>query len=161
MTGADRVDLLHRLTTNDLTRLVPGSGIQTVLLTEKARILDVLTVLQDEDRCYLLGSPETSAQTIQWLRKYVIMDDVKLQNRTSTVHAIEICGPRAADTVIQLTGLDVSVWATGQWQHCRIESGNVIVVRVPSISEVSYWLCLLYTSPSPRDGLLSRMPSSA
>ena len=24
-----------------------------------------------------------------------------------------------------------------------------------------YHLCLLYTSPSPRDGLLSRMPSSA
>ena len=23
------------------------------------------------------------------------------------------------------------------------------------------WFCLLYTSPSPRDGLLSRMPSSA
>ena len=25
----------------------------------------------------------------------------------------------------------------------------------------SYYYCLLYTSPSPRDGLLSRMPSSA
>ena len=25
----------------------------------------------------------------------------------------------------------------------------------------SFWNCLLYTSPSPRDGLLSRMPSSA
>ena len=25
----------------------------------------------------------------------------------------------------------------------------------------SIWVCLLYTSPSPRDGLLSRMPSSA
>ena len=24
-----------------------------------------------------------------------------------------------------------------------------------------HWACLLYTSPSPRDGLLSRMPSSA
>ena len=24
-----------------------------------------------------------------------------------------------------------------------------------------FWVCLLYTSPSPRDGLLSRMPSSA
>ena len=24
-----------------------------------------------------------------------------------------------------------------------------------------HWVCLLYTSPSPRDGLLSRMPSSA
>ena len=24
-----------------------------------------------------------------------------------------------------------------------------------------HYICLLYTSPSPRDGLLSRMPSSA
>ena len=32
-----------------------------------------------------------------------------------------------------------------------------VVVPSPAISEV----CLLYTSPSPRDGLLSRMPSSA
>ena len=24
-----------------------------------------------------------------------------------------------------------------------------------------FWICLLYTSPNPRDGLLSRMPSSA
>ena len=28
-------------------------------------------------------------------------------------------------------------------------------------SEVMIYTCLLYTSPSPRDGLLSRMPSSA
>ena len=32
----------------------------------------------------------------------------------------------------------------------------------PNIEEVeSSNVCLLYTSPSPRDGLLSRMPSSA
>ena len=28
-------------------------------------------------------------------------------------------------------------------------------------NSISIWTCLLYTSPSPRDGLLSRMPSSA
>ena len=32
---------------------------------------------------------------------------------------------------------------------------------VDSNKYVDYWICLLYTSPSPRDGLLSRMPSSA
>ena len=41
----------------------------------------------------------------------------------------------------------------------------------PSVSRVSHlwralaaearWVCLLYTSPSPRDATLSRMPSSA
>ena len=31
----------------------------------------------------------------------------------------------------------------------------------PGMSEEFNKVCLLYTSPSPRDGLLSRMPSSA
>ena len=30
-----------------------------------------------------------------------------------------------------------------------------------TLLEQRYYTCLLYTSPSPRDGLLSRMPSSA
>ena len=34
----------------------------------------------------------------------------------------------------------------------------VVEQHVPEDQE---WVCLLYTSPSPRDGLLSRMPSSA
>ena len=29
------------------------------------------------------------------------------------------------------------------------------------IDVTQYWVCLLYTSPSPRDATLSRMPSSA
>ena len=33
--------------------------------------------------------------------------------------------------------------------------------RLAGIELLSYSVCLLYTSPSPRDGLLSRMPSSA
>ena len=33
--------------------------------------------------------------------------------------------------------------------------------NVPSVRMVLLKDCLLYTSPSPRDGLLSRMPSSA
>ena len=32
---------------------------------------------------------------------------------------------------------------------------------LPIESAHDFYICLLYTSPSPRDGLLSRMPSSA
>ena len=34
-------------------------------------------------------------------------------------------------------------------------------VREGGPGDVSHWYCLLYTSPSPRDRSLSRMPSSA
>ena len=38
---------------------------------------------------------------------------------------------------------------------------SVVVSSVVGILVVTISSCLLYTSPSPRDGLLSRMPSSA
>ena len=40
----------------------------------------------------------------------------------------------------------------------RIEESDTIVLIAPIWN---FRICLLYTSPSPRDGLLSRMPSSA
>jgi hypothetical protein len=46
-----------------------------------------------------------------------------------------------------------------------IEDGDLINNFIKTVKEDikqgHYILCLLYTSPSPRDGLLSRMPSSA
>ena len=39
--------------------------------------------------------------------------------------------------------------------------GNMLGVRREGVTQAALKLCLLYTSPSPRDGLLSRMPSSA
>ena len=36
---------------------------------------------------------------------------------------------------------------------------DFIPLTTGSVAE--FYICLLYTSPSPRDGLLSRMPSSA
>ena len=40
---------------------------------------------------------------------------------------------------------------------------NCVMTKQPQFSSNTLWHrdCLLYTSPSPRDGLLSRMPSSA
>ena len=47
----------------------------------------------------------------------------------------------------------------------RVEDAFLGVFWIPLDDELSFAflgdICLLYTSPSPRDGLLSRMPSSA
>ena len=48
----------------------------------------------------------------------------------------------------------------------RTQDGGVVVAhwtasKVDGELEAKTYGCLLYTSPSPRDGLLSRMPSSA
>ena len=40
-------------------------------------------------------------------------------------------------------------------------NGELMKYITENISKDIRGICLLYTSPSPRDGLLSRMPSSA
>ena len=43
----------------------------------------------------------------------------------------------------------------------RKEKNSVTVFLINGVKLQGVITCLLYTSPSPRDGLLSRMPSSA
>ena len=43
----------------------------------------------------------------------------------------------------------------------RINSYDDLLAALKVIEKTANTCCLLYTSPSPRDGLLSRMPSSA
>ena len=56
----------------------------------------------------------------------------------------------------------------GDTVSIKFTSGEEIIARfisddgaVINIQRPMALVCLLYTSPSPRDGLLSRMPSSA
>lgn len=137
-TGADRIDLLHRLSTNDLNGLSAGQGKGTVLLTEKARIIDVLSLMQGADTTTIIGSKDTAQQIVTWLKKYIIMDDVRLKDITSTMEIIEICGPRAAGVVAELTSLDVAVLPLYHWRE--VPDTSITVMRMPSVVELSYWL---------------------
>ena len=51
----------------------------------------------------------------------------------------------------------VKVWNNEDWEKDR----EVLLPRLQAMRIRLFNSCLLYTSPSPRDGLLSRMPSSA
>ena len=47
------------------------------------------------------------------------------------------------------------------WTQVMSEGGALEGLKIAQIRGLISYICLLYTSPSPRDGLLSRMPSSA
>ena len=55
-------------------------------------------------------------------------------------------------------GIEISSRIVDEYPNCLIN--NQVSNGIPTRMALLY-LCLLYTSPSPRDGLLSRMPSSA
>ena len=71
-------------------------------------------------------------------------------------------GRELDDAILHLSFNDPEL---GTWVfHTEGNLSNVVVYEQFLIDQSNDWLardCLLYTSPSPRDGLLSRMPSSA
>ena len=64
--------------------------------------------------------------------------------------------------VVLETGDDVGgTWYWNRYPGARCDTESHAYSYYFSDELLKEWTCLLYTSPSPRDGLLSRMPSSA
>ena len=93
MTGADCLDLLHRLSTQDLAKLSPGHVAGTVLTSDKGRIVDLVTVVAMPDQLLLLTSPDNQQQVVQWLDKYTITEDSQLIDVTAESGLLAVFGP--------------------------------------------------------------------
>ena len=80
----------------------------------------------------------------------------KVQNwmrRIDHVHFVGIGGVGMGGIEEVMVNLGYSVSGSDMARNALVERLESLGARV--------FICLLYTSPSPRDGLLSRMPSSA
>ena len=107
MTGADGLDLLHRLSTNAVERLTPGQGNNTILTDDRGRIIDLLTVVNLGDHVLLLTSPNQQGRIIAWLDKYTIIEDVTVEDVTADTAMLGLSGPSAASIAAKATGVAV------------------------------------------------------
>ena len=70
--------------------------------------------------------------------------------------------PRHLDPGQEWRGVPGIYVLTGtELEHAAVRTGKERTLTTTLIVRPWAYICLLYTSPSPRDGLLSRMPSSA
>jgi len=100
LVGADGLDFIQRISTNDIAALQLGQSKQTILTNEKGRIIDVVTVHRTaESRLMLLGQSKDSAQLIPWIEKYIIMEDIHVEDLTSSTAQYLIYDYKAEDHV--------------------------------------------------------------
>jgi folate-binding protein YgfZ len=78
--GPDAQDLLQRLSTNDVSRLMVGGTLQTVLTNEKGRMIEVLSVVKPEENKLLLVGQSSDAEGLaRWFDKLIIMENAKVE----------------------------------------------------------------------------------
>jgi len=96
-TGVDALDLLNRLSTNEVVSLEAGQGAPTVLTTDRGRILDVIIVVNTGEHVFILTSPGMQDPVIQFLDKYTIMDDVTVEDVSSSTAMMAVWGPKSSE----------------------------------------------------------------
>ena len=93
ITGNDGLDLLNRLSTNKLDDLKPGECAQTILTSNKGRIIDLLLVSQMDDNITIITSPDTATKVIDWIDFYTFSEDIKVEDISQKTALLSIVGP--------------------------------------------------------------------
>lgn len=105
LTGADTVDFLQGMISNDVKALQPGQGCAAVLLTEQGRLVADLRVYATESAVLLDVDARIAAKTTAALERFIIADDVEVADLAARQTTIMVKGPEAGKALNAL-GLD-------------------------------------------------------
>jgi folate-binding protein YgfZ len=157
-TGKDRVRWLNGMITQAVKSMVPGQTGYTLILNPQGRIQgdgDVYcfedSLLLETDRCQL-------ERLFAHLRRYIIMDDVKLEELDGSTTAIGIAGPGAAAILRKLgfTLPEAGTFRSGQLAGAEvtlIHAWSPVVTRfelhVPAGQILEAWEALVGAAAIP------------
>jgi folate-binding protein YgfZ len=124
VSGEDCARLLHAISSNHIERLTPGTGCYAFFLNAQGKILADANIFRLEGRFLVDTEPETRASLFRHIDRYIIAEDVALEDASDALAVIGVEGPRAADAVAGLGAPlpDVEEYANSIWD-------DVIVAR--------------------------------
>jgi folate-binding protein YgfZ len=166
LTGADRLNLMHRMSTNDLLSIPDGAGRPTILTNANARILDRVEVFQLGENALVLGEPGRSAPLRQYLQKHIFFgDDVQLHDLAPSHHQFDLHGPQATTimtgVIPQADGLPPMSAARTPYDGAPVfiarrkpVSATRWTLIVPQPQAVALWQSLVQNGAAPAGSLV-------
>ena len=107
-TGPDRVRYLNAILTNNVRDLANGQGGVSLLLNAQGRILAEIETFADGEKLFCISYLMIRERLAEVLEKYIIMDDVTFSDDAEKFGTLALEGPRAAEVVKELTGVDLN-----------------------------------------------------
>ncbi|HUK30946.1 MAG TPA: glycine cleavage T C-terminal barrel domain-containing protein [Candidatus Acidoferrum sp.] len=101
-TGPDRVRYLNAVLTNNVRDLQPGQGISSLLLNPQGHILAEIATFVMQDRILTVTYAASRERSATTLEKFIIMDDVTLEDVTGQLGALSVEGARTPEVLRSL-----------------------------------------------------------
>jgi folate-binding protein YgfZ len=148
LTGEDRGRLLHAMTTNHIQQLAPGDGCYAFFLNDKGRILADANILCQSDYFLLDVEAEARQSLYQHLDRFIIADDVTLEDATDTTATIAVEGPQATAT-LERAGAPIP-----ERDYASLAWGDLLVARLNSTGSPGYFI---FGPAAEKASLISRL----
>jgi folate-binding protein YgfZ len=129
LTGRDRVKYLHNMISNDIKALAPGRGCHAAMLTHQGRMEADLYVYALEEELRLECGPAATERLLTQLRKFIIADQVTVEDRTAALALLSLQGPGAPTAMAATTGLALEGIAPLELRTVARTAGSWMVVR--------------------------------
>ena len=114
--GRDRARLLHNLTSNEIKKMTAGSGCYAFLLSPQGRIQADLNLFCFADHFLLDTEPELREKVLGHIRKYIIADQVELEDVSAQMGCIGAEGPGSAEAMKALGAHREGLLKDAFWQ---------------------------------------------
>lgn len=106
--GPGAIDLLQYVTSNDVSKLVPGKVQYSCLPNGKGGIVDDLLVYcMSEEEFLLVVNASNMEKDWDWINNHNTFD-CTLENRSDDISLFAVQGPRAAEAIQSLTSIDLN-----------------------------------------------------
>jgi len=105
--GPDRLRYLNAVLTNDVRETASGSGVPSLLLNPQGHIIAEVEVYAVGDRFLIVSYQMIRERLIEALDKYIIMDDVTLEDATQSLAVLGVEGPRSAEILRGVAGVEL------------------------------------------------------
>jgi folate-binding protein YgfZ len=137
VTGADRLEFLNRMITQELKGMPVGSVRRSFWLNRKGRIDADLRVLNLADRVILETDIHAAKRTVEGLGAFVITEDVVVRDAATSTHRLGLHGPAAP---LLLTAVGTTDLEQGRVVSGKIGDADVVVFREDSAGEPGFEL---------------------
>jgi folate-binding protein YgfZ len=127
--GPDRVRYLNAILTNNIKDLKPGEGIASLCLNPQGRIQAEIETYAEPEKLLCVSFAMIREKIIPALDHYIIMDDVTLTDVSANFGTLGLEGPRAADVVQQISGIELHGLDELSWADARVGEIPCRIVR--------------------------------
>jgi folate-binding protein YgfZ len=127
--GNERLDLIDRLSSNQVNKLHELQGLKTILTTDKGRFIDLLTLYVFDDFVFSTCSYNNSSKVRAHLDKYTIMDDFQCKDMSGTHETILFFGTNAEKFAKEVYSTDIRKLMNNDFYIVKENRYDVIVSR--------------------------------